>query len=176
MNSEKDQGEYVNAAVPGVEVTPLTRRSHRFCGCCCDTRRATIVVNIISLVFTCIFLLGVGTFTSDSFASSFDDDNVKKEMEVFADNAWVTYLSLGASFVFYSLGIYGAVKYNTVMVLVAAAWYCLQVVFSIWSLDITGAILPCLFVYPHIVFYNEVKQGIMSEANYPNEQYSCCCV
>ena len=35
--------------------------------------------------------------------------------------------------------------------------------------------IAAAFVYPHIFFVKEVKQGTMSEENCPREKFSCCC-
>jgi hypothetical protein len=62
------------------------------------------------------------------------------------------------------------------MIIVAGAWLCVNAVLSIVGGGLVGCILSALFVYPHVVFYLEMKKGIMTEENYPNEKHCCGCV
>jgi hypothetical protein len=84
----------------------------------------------------------------------------------------MTVFAIGVAY----LGIMGAKEFNELKVGVAAGWYCVGALLSLLGLDILGVICSALFAYPHIVFIQEMRQGIMTEANYPKEEYSMCCV
>jgi hypothetical protein len=179
MSTEKSETLYVDAsAVDAMAIQNHTigRRAHLCCGSCCDTRRATIIVNIINITSSIFGLVGIGMLTSSSFADQFDDDAVKSELAVATSSAWVIYLLACLSIVCGGLGIYGAKEYKGWMVLVSGVWYAINAVLSVLGGAIGGAVMSGLFAYPHFVFYQEMKKGIMTKENYPNEKYSCCCV
>lgn len=175
MSVEKPETSYVDASAPTMAV-PQGRTAHLCCGCCCDTRRATIIVNIINIVLSIFTLCGLGMLTSDKFAGQFDDDAVKTELAMLSSAAWVAYLVAALSIVCGGLGIYGAKEYKGWMVLVAGIWFVVNSVLSLLGGGVGGCIMSGFFAYPHFVFYQEMRKGIMTESNYPNEMHSCCCV
>jgi hypothetical protein len=179
MNADKNETLYVDASAAPMAV-PLSqnggRSSHLCCGFCCDTRRATIIVNIINVVMSVLALVGVGILASDNFANQLDDDAVKTELSTITSAAWVAYLISALAIVCGALGIYGAKNYNGWMVMVSGIWYSINAVLSIIGGGVGGALMSGFFAYPHFVLYQEMKKGIMTEANYPNEKHSCCCV
>lgn len=176
MNTEKTETAYVDATATALVSPREGRSAHLCCGCCCDTRRATVIVNIINVVFSILTLAGIGVFTSDGFASQFDDDAVKAELAIASSNAWAAYLVACLSIVCGGLGIYGAKEYKGWMVLISGVWHCVCIILSIVTGGISSAIMSGFFAYPHFMFYQEMKKGIMTEENYPNEMHSCCCV
>lgn len=141
-----------------------------------QTRRATIIVNVINIIFAILAVTALGAVSSDSFAANFDDDEVRQELEMGTQYAWVGMLFATISIITSGLGIYGAVKYTGWAVIVAAVWYTINCILSLIGADIGGAIMAGFFAYPHIVFFQEMRKGIMTEQNYPNEIHSCCCV
>jgi len=73
-----------------------------------------------------------------------------------------------------SLGIYGALKFKQIFVLIAGVWFALEALLSlILFLDFVGFALGLLFLYPHIMLFKEIQDGIMTKENYVNEK-SCC--
>lgn len=132
-------------------------------GCCCDTRRAVLVVNIVSLsMYTLIFLLLGFDYPLDERWSSGD----KKEM-ILDIAELVTGISCTA------VGIYGASNFNRIAILVAGIWYTFESVGAIISISLVGVILGALYLYPHCVFYWEMNKGVMSRETYRNEKYCC---
>jgi hypothetical protein len=78
---------------------------------------------------------------------------------------------------FFCLGHFGAMQYKGWMVIVAAMWDCIICAVSVIQVNIGGAMIACFFAYPNLAFYQEMKTGIMTEANYyHNKIHSCCCV
>ena len=41
---------------------------------------------------------------------------------------------------------------------------------------IVGLAVACLWIYPHVGFIFEVKNGILSAETYEREKFSCCCI
>ena len=174
---EKNETNYIDASAPPGLVAPQgIRQSHLCCGCCCDTRRATIVVNIISASFASLGILALAFFVTPTLVNSVDDDEVKQDLAEASKFAWVGILILCSSVLCSGTGIYGALKYNGTMVLVAGVWYSVNSLFNLLGGDVIGAIMSGFFAYPHFVLHQEMKKGIMTEINYPNEKHSCCCV
>jgi hypothetical protein len=121
------------------------------------------------MVFSLTLLSMLGYIARHAFSNHFDSD-------IEARYTWLpiflTLVTIGVSF----LGIMGAKDYIEWKVMVAAAWYIIGALLSLRGLDVIGVIFSALFAYPHIVFIQEMRNGIMTEENYPKEEYSICCV
>ena len=108
-----------------------------------------------------------------------DDDMVEQDVELLiTEYEWILVLFLGVCCLISLMGIWGAVKYNGCMVLLAALWgfilgLLVTVVIGLGGLAI---LVAGLYAYPSIVFYQELSEGIMTADNYHNEIHSCCCV
>jgi hypothetical protein len=152
------------------------RKAHVCCGCCCDTRKAVFVVNIISL---CLYGLGSTSVIALAAARNlgqYDDDAVNQGLNN------VTGVTIGFTLGFMVVGmilnavaIYGASSFHRYCVLVGGLWFVFEAVRSLAYLDFAGAIMAAFFVYPHAVLYTEIKNGIMTRDNYPNEKVCCDC-
>lgn len=150
--------------------------SHMCCGCCCDTRKAVIVVNIISLCFGTLGFIFLAALTSDSFAEQFDDDATKTALGEIDGQTVGAVIAFGVvSMICYAAGIYGASKFNKIGVLIAAVWYSVDVVLQAVSFNFGGIILNGFFLYPHVVLYQEISKGIMSPTTYDQEKQCCSC-
>eukprot|EP00934_Nitzschia_sp_Nitz4_P000532 Nitzschia sp. Nitz4//scaffold453_size6330//1117//1662//NITZ4_009178-RA/size6330-processed-gene-0.13-mRNA-1//-1//CDS//3329552269//532//frame0 len=173
----KGESTAIPVATPATVVaTKKGPQAHRFLFCLCDTRRAIIIVDTISIIFAVLLIAGWGAFTSPAFEEKFDDDVVLKDLNKLQNISWVAYVYCSLSALFCAIGIFGAVKFNPWLVLGTSIWYGLSVVCNIVAFDIGSTIFSILFAYPHVVFYTELKSGVMSEETYPEEKYSCCCV
>jgi hypothetical protein len=151
------------------------RRGQLFLGCC-DMRRAVLIVNFvyIAYVFT---VLGIFCISSDHVAENWEDDTVIKEWNKYSDIIIGAVIVLNTVAVaFAAMGLFGALRYSKCLVMTAAIWYCIVGCLSLLGLDFWVFLMSALFAYPHFVFAQELKQGIMTEENYPNEVQSCCCV
>jgi hypothetical protein len=161
------------------------RENHLYCGCCCDVRRATLVVNAISIsmnVIAMIFLFfGVHYMAknADKIAEDMDDDQAKQDFAKIAKNGTLPLIEAFAdiflivSIFLHACGIYGALKYQTWGVAVAAVAYGLTLLIHLVSLNIIHVIIAGLFFYPHVILIKEMKEGIMTDYNYHNVA-SCC--
>jgi hypothetical protein len=152
------------------------RQGQLFCGCCCDMRRAVVIVNVMSI---CFALLGIAMYhllSRDGFIENFDDDITKYELEAISNYKGRAILFGLVSVLCSLIGLCGAVQYNRRMVILAAVYYCISMLTKIVPFDLSGMLMAGLFSYPHFVFIKELDNGIMTAENYPNEINSCCCV
>lgn len=155
------------------------KQGHKCCSCCCDVRRATIIVNIIAAVLNAMSILAVlsakGVVAN---AQDADDDEIQQavaDFEAIPVGPWfyvVQVLRVGLALA----GIFGALKYKVPLIGAAAAMYIGDIILSLVNFEIAGVVLAGFFLYPHFFLIQEIRQGIMSQENYVNEQHSCCCV
>jgi hypothetical protein len=132
------------------------KRGHMFCGCCCDVRRACIIINIISLcstVFSIIFFLILGT----------GDSNLGV--------GFLVLMLFGLGFIL--AGLYGAIKFQWMMVCAALVYYVFSFILNLILLNWVRFIMDGIFVYPHIFLVMELRNDIMTKENLPVED-KCC--
>merc|ERR1712014_211926 len=138
------------------------RRGQTCCGVCCDTRTACIVVNVIALAFA-----GLGLV---SLAPHFD----RPGMERFGMMIALFVLGIIAN----AVGLYGALKFRKMFVLIAAIWFGIEAILSVvLFMDFIGFTVSIFFMYPHIMYYKELQNGIMTRETYVYEKECCgaCC-
>mmetsp|Transcript_20552 Transcript_20552/g.42316 ORF Transcript_20552/g.42316 Transcript_20552/m.42316 type:complete len:161 (-) Transcript_20552:1858-2340(-) len=141
-----------------VNVDPKPKRGHIFCGVCCDVRTACLVVNIVSLAFA-----GLGLI---SLAPQMDRPGFERFGILMA--AFVIGIVCNA------VGLYGALKFKKMFTLIAAIWFGIEAILSlVMFMDFIGFAIAILFLYPHVMFYKELQDGIMSRENYAYEK-NCC--
>lgn len=165
---------------PEQEATVVYARSekegHKCCGGCCDVRRAVVIVNLVSIGVVFFGLLGV-LFISKGF-EMYDDDSTKQVLNEATKNVPVTIVL--AEYIVQAVGsvfaIYGAVMFHDKMVMVGAVCYAALTLSSLSIMSIGDALLYGFFAYPHVFLVKEIRSGIMTPENYPNEVQSCCCV
>lgn len=173
---------YINAAL-------YEKQGHTCCHCCCDMRRATIIVNVLSLFFCFLCIIGVfwASEVSEAIDEFFnlmhqdglDDDDLESDVHFLVEKfPWTLYAFFGVSILFAIIGTIGAIEYRPRMVIACAMWYLAQGLASLVILGYggLGLLLSGIWAYPSVMLYQEILEGIMSEENYENEIYSCCCV
>jgi uncharacterized membrane protein len=161
-----------------VSGSAVGKQGHSYCGSCCDSRRAVIIVNIINVCFASLGLLALGGVMAAS-SQSYDDDEVQAAFSSLSEtnaSMGVMIALIAVKLVCNGVGIYGAMTYNIWMVGVSLAVYCLNFATGIINSNIFTLVMYGCFAYPHFFFIQEVRRGIMSEVNYVNEKQSCCCV
>jgi hypothetical protein len=176
-----DKEESGFAVVQGhdyVQHESVPQRSHSCCRCCCDTRRAVIVVNIISMTFAALAVLSVSILTNDQYAAQFDDDEVQAALDEMDGAALGITIGVAViGMICNAFGIFGAYKFHKISTVIAGLWYFAECIRACYFYDLPSLVMAAFFLYPHVVFYQEVSKGIMSPASYPQEQRSCnCCV
>jgi hypothetical protein len=161
------------------------KTNHLYCGCCCDVRRATLAVNAITIIMNVILmiLLFFGTNfmakNAAEIAEDMDDDQAKQDFEKLAQNGSLQLFEAFADiFLFVSIflhacGIYGALKFQSWGVTVAAVSYGVSLLLNLLLFNPIHIIISALFFYPHVILIKEMKEGIMTDYNYPNIA-SCC--
>lgn len=151
---------------------------HNCCGRCCDMRRAVIVVNIVNLVLVAMGLFSVlAARAASANADQVDDDELSSALEEFRSLPLGAFLAIQITKIVLSVvGIVGAVKFHQIMVGLSMAAYAFDAVAALIGLNVVGLLYAGFFAYPHGFFIKEVRDGIMTKENYPNEEFSCCCV
>jgi len=167
------------------------------CGCCCDYRRAVIVVTIIGIVVGVMNLITILTVSAVGAAGAIEDDKVE---EVYKDSAPFLAAFTAVALLASICGLVGALKFNTCLVAVDLVWMAVNfIVGAVVSMSnandvdalqddqvdykpnpigdiIFSAVITSLWMYPLVGFIMEVRKGIMSRETYPREEHSCCCV
>lgn len=175
ITMSKAEGDYYSEdyAVPEGSRAPVTtgsgaRQGHRFMIFCCDMRRAVIILDAITISLVLLHLilfLGFGIQLEADTGGSFRVPSVGKAIFV----GLVGVAMPGC-------GLYGALKYKYHFVALAAFYFGFQLFLDLCTLKIYSIIWGAVFLYVHAVLAKEMNTGIMTEENYPNEKYSCCCV
>ena len=152
-------------------------------------RRATILMNIISVIYCLAAVAGVfwASEVSDAIDEFFhlipqdglDDDDLENDVYFLVENyAWAIYVFYGVSILFAIIGTVGAIAYRPRMVIICALWYLAQGLVSLVILGFAGVglLVAGIWAYPCVMLYQEMLEGVMSYENYENEMYSCCCL
>ena len=170
------------------------KQGAKCCGCCCDYRRAVIVVAIISICISIVYLISLlAAAATPGVQVNVDDDALMTTVE---DNIRIQAALYGVSLFCSICALVGANKFNIPLVAINTLWYVGSFIggavllvntantvedatgenLSVIPSIIISAVITMLFMYPHIGFMYEVKVGIMSAETYPREEFSCCCV
>jgi uncharacterized membrane protein YecN with MAPEG domain len=162
---------------PGHIVDSPSKQGHKCCGCCCDTRRAVIIVNLVNIVLLMIGMIVLIVAHNKVSPDDYSDDKVKSQVQTFENVPLAALIAIPIVLMLCCVaGIVGANKYNIYLVGSAAVAYCVVFIMDLIAVNIVGAIIAALFAYPHFVFIHEVRRGIMSNETYHIEEQSCCCV
>lgn len=168
------------------------------CGCCCDYRRAVIIVDIIMIVLSILSLVTTPLIDAEDRYEykDIDDDAVLDKL----DDTKVPLTVIAAlGVVFFVAPLIGAIKYRSSMVMFGILWlvvsYISQVVIIVLNTNdadkltnddesvdtpvpgfVISFIVIALVIYPHAMLVRELQQGIMTKETYIREKHSCCCV
>ena len=161
-----------------VDETPLIaentrgkKQGHRVL-CCCDSRKATIMIALVSLFWSIVALV-----------YAIIDTNV--------NGVW-NYVGYSLSILFYILVVWGAIRFHRGAVVVCIIYEIVALVMITigavqydWGTDedkiaaisalILSYFLNLIIIYAQMTFVSEVSRGIMSPATHDREKYSCCC-
>ena len=151
------------------------KRGKKFFGCCCDSRRAVLVINTLDIIL-CIVL-----YIYSSFRTRLNGLQI---------STWVV------NQIWNTVTILGAIYYSDVIVIMGVMWQLFKISAIIFhfvefyplskSLEERVALIVYLCIavpliictiYANSLFAFEVRRKIMSKATYKKrERYSCCCV
>jgi len=165
VDADADGGEYALMEL-------YRRRAHICCGC--DTRNAILTVDTLAVCWYVVMMVSFSLLLGDNL--QYDDDRVQSVMDAL-DNTTIGLEIARAvvGIVLASIGIVGATLFSRFMTSIGAAWYVFESINCLFFGNFIGAIVAAGFCYPHAVFYEELKTGIMSRENYPKEKICCDC-
>jgi len=181
MESSKQTSdeEYVLAGESTPPANSGMKRGHKCCGGCCDVKRATIIVNLVSMGMALFGLLAV---LAASNMSDLNDDNFNyteeelAAMEVYSGSVPMAVTYTLCRMALNALGIWGAYSYKVWPIGASLAAFAAEFLMSLIALNLPGAIYFGCFAYPHVYLIQEIRSGIMSKETYETEKQSCCCV
>lgn len=159
---------------------------HTLCfNCCCDFRRAVLIVNGISIGLKLMAMIGVVFFVHylndnlDDIENDIDDDATRKQVDSMFKSGQVAGLEWFFEIIetiavgIHACGIYGALQFKQWGIVVAGSIFGLQLVVAFFSMDFLNILVSALMLYPHVCMYNLMKAGIMTPQNY-HKVASCC--
>jgi hypothetical protein len=161
------------------------------CGCCCDFRRAVIVMALIGIVISVIslILLVSGAAVMGVAAANANDDIMASGLAAGTVAFTVVIIIYVIVALFYIFQLMAAIKYNVCMlgtvVVFNAIFFILSITNYIMNSYSAGALAGNLIfsviffgleIYPTVGLLREIKAGTMSAKTYPREAYSCCCM
>jgi hypothetical protein len=167
------------------------KQGHSCFGCCCDMRRAVIIVNIFVVILYVASMIFVAiavpaTKNSDNADPDYSDSEINSALVGVIVSSLIGIL-------FSMFAIFGAIRYNIWLVGANIAYLIISFIavisvnvaasnsnpdytYNVWFNVVFGLIIRALFIYPHVMFIREVRSGIMTKENYSEEEQSCCCV
>jgi len=175
--------------IEGKELDNNEKQGRVCCGCCCDMRRAVIILNIISIVSFVIDMSVIIALNNAVEEDSKEGEDLK-EMEQALKG--VTILAV-LGWLFNIASVWGAIRFNHIPLALNAGFMVLNYVVTgiletqaakehnqikfgplQWAI---GGIIIGLTVYAHAMPVMEIRSGIMSRETYQTrEKMSCCCV
>ena len=140
-------------------------------------RRAVIIVNIVNACIVGLAMMGSLATRNLANADLYDDDEMAALLQDYKDQPIGAAMAIMGAQILASLcGITGGIKFHVPLTAISAVAYVVYLVMDLIHFNVGGIIYHGLFLYPHVFFIQEVRNGIMTESNYPNEKQSCCCV
>jgi hypothetical protein len=179
------------------------RQGQKCCGCCCDYRRAVIIVNIVIMILEAIVLILVATGMLGYYIYGGDEGS-----DLLGKYETIEMVFSAISIVMSAVAIGGAYLYSSIMVGLNVVWLVVGYGLGIWlglnycndycdawedyyddyygyaycTCSVNGvaaimaAVAMVIWIYPHVGFIVQVRKGIMSRDTYAREEFSCCCV
>jgi len=150
------------------------------CGCCCDFRRAVLVINGMSIVLKILEMLGMVIFASfvshhlDEVEAEMDDDEVAKMSDAFVKSGMLTVFEVvieiyeAIAIGLYACGIYGALNFKRWGIITAMVTHLFQ---GVIMMSFVNILITLLCLYPHLYMLHLMKAGIMTEQNYHRIEY-----
>ena len=134
------------------------RKSKLFFGLC-DMRTATVVLNVINVVFTVIVALIL------IFMYALDHGPYRLQAISSATTTAIVVVAASA------LGLYSAMNWRLDGMAVATVAFAGILLFRIITFDILDSILMAVILYPHVVLTMEMRSGIMTPETFDDEEY-----
>ena len=118
-----------------VDDTPLLSASddepkgHLVCGCCCDSKRGTVIVNIITFVLTALSMIALAVFYNDP---TWEQKVANQESIDYINKTYLPAMIMSGVSLAINLGvIFGASIYNICLVAIGVLWTLFELIYSI---------------------------------------------
>ncbi|KAL7483814.1 hypothetical protein ACHAW6_009462 [Cyclotella cf. meneghiniana] len=155
---------------------PEKRTGHQIFGCCCDSKHAVMLINVIYVALNALglafFIWADRLINNSDAAVTIGDTEITDEQKNTFNMAYPYFFSLYCITLLVNLStIFAAISGDFCLVVLGTVWYLLQVGFNIWLslqmgfnvLLIISILWFTLILYPHGVFVYEVNKGIIAE-------------
>mmetsp|Transcript_22962 Transcript_22962/g.41219 ORF Transcript_22962/g.41219 Transcript_22962/m.41219 type:complete len:199 (-) Transcript_22962:68-664(-) len=168
------------------------KQGHRIFGCC-DSKRATIIINIIALLLTITNMIILSV--------EYNDPNLEKEVMEHKTINWInqnyrinqnytpSMIVNGVEIGTHLIAIFGAYSYDMYLVMLGVVWVIVRLFLTTISLPdeytddiaylslfiVLSTVWKLIICYPQFQFIHEVGYGIMSPETYPREEHCSCC-
>jgi len=187
--------DIVTVAIPIAAPDELgEKQGSKCCSCCCDMRRAVIVLAIIGIVvnavgFTQMLYQAISLGITSGTPSADSDPCSSGYYGFFAFLSVIVAIGFAIGIGLFVFKLFAALKYNLCMLTTVLVFNFLELVFGLlYAINIyggnTGQLIVAIivvigvfsaYIYPVIGLIREIESGIMSEETYAREFYSCCC-
>ncbi len=156
-----------------------------FLNCCCDFRKAVIMLNVLTIVMRILFIIiffALANYATNNLyevEAAIDDDALRGTVETVVESGMMPIVEaivgvLGSiGIAFGGVAVYGAVWFRRRAIVVALWWYVFCLVMVCVALDILDAIFYALLVYAHWNMAKLMRDGVMTAANYST--IAACC-
>eukprot|EP00536_Pseudo-nitzschia_multiseries_P009672 jgi/Psemu1/23950/gm1.23950_g len=134
------------------------RRSQVFFNIC-DMRTATVIVNILNIVFTVIVTL-IMAFMS---AFEYGPYKIQHTLRTILGGVLVSLISFVA--------LYSAMNWREDGMMASTAAYGLVLLVRLIKFEWIDVLVTALILYPHVIFTMEMRNGIMTPDTFENEEY-----
>jgi len=178
------------------------KQGAKCCFCCCDYRRAVVAISVCYIVYYILLIILSATGAGASLVvRDVIDDMTQEDRDNLEDMGTMAIVTIVVSVLFLFFNIWtlcAALRYSTCMLSTNVCLILIQLGFNIYSywaaadqayneynvpFNTTNLIVSIvlsiifygLYLYPVIGLISEIKSGVMSQATYPREAYSCCC-
>mmetsp|Transcript_6196 Transcript_6196/g.15374 ORF Transcript_6196/g.15374 Transcript_6196/m.15374 type:complete len:183 (+) Transcript_6196:195-743(+) len=138
--------------------TNRNRRSKLFFGIC-DMRTATVVVNILNIIFTLV----VGLIMTIMFAFENGPYKGNHILSIILEAVGVSAIS--------ALGLYSAMNWRLNGMIVSTVAFVAILAFHLIKFEWIDFLVTALILYPQIVFTMEMRSGVMSPETFETEEY-----
>ena len=154
---------------------PTKHQSHHFLGFLCDMRRAVIAVNIIS-IFLALIEIGLLAAAFAMYDQVLADEGLEDWIGHDVTKAILGFLlgSAMLSIMLFSMGIHGALKFRSCPVIAALVYHAGSAFLHAIALNFFSVLISGLFIYPHVIFVLEMRNGVMTPETYKNHKHGCC--
>jgi hypothetical protein len=148
-------------------------------GCCCDLIKVCLVVDCIYMMqkinVGITVVLELSVVDPDEYGlRDLDDDEMQAQVARMDMMKIVLVLKEFLGIPFAAIGIYGAAKFKTHLVLCMAIWCCVDLVWSVMTARWLSSIYVAFYINPHFALFMALRSGKISRENYRDKKHCCC--